>query len=174
MKLAWHFSEDPTIAEFVPRAGAPGAPDEALVWAIDDDHAPAYWFPRDCPRVTFWRGTGRPTAIGEALLTGVGTGRVHAVEWAWLDRIRSAVLYRYAFDASEFEPWPSAGGHYVSSVGVRPRHVEPTGDLLALHADAGVELRLLPRIWPLVDAVRESGLEFSIIRARNARPPSAP
>ncbi|MBA2308744.1 MAG: hypothetical protein H0W01_05455 [Pseudonocardiales bacterium] len=53
MRVFWHFSEDPTITEFVPRTGAPGAPDECLVWAIDDEHAPAYWFPRDCPRVTF-------------------------------------------------------------------------------------------------------------------------
>ena len=27
---------------------------EPLVWAIDTRHLPLYWFPRDCPRGTFW------------------------------------------------------------------------------------------------------------------------
>lgn len=170
MRLVWHFSEDPTIGEFVPRAGAAGAPTETLVWAIDEEHAPAYWFPRDCPRVTLWRRRDQPSAIGDALVTGVATPRVHAVEWAWLDRIKSATVYRYAFDASDFEPWTRADGHYVAWATVRPLHVEPLGDLLALHAEAGIELRLLPTIWPLVDSVQDSGLGFSIIRARNALP----
>ncbi len=170
--MVWHFSEDPTIGEFVPRTGAAGAPRETLVWAIDEEHAPAYWFPRDCPRVTFWRGQDQPSAVGDGLLTGVGTKRVHAVEWAWLDRIKSATLYRYAFDVSGFEPWMHAGGHYIARTTVRPLRVEPLGDLLALHAGAGIELRLLPTIWPLVDSVPNSGLGFSIIRARNALPRS--
>lgn len=168
--MVWHFSEDPTIREFVPRAGARGAPTEKAVWAIDEEHAPAYWFPRECPRVTFWRGSDQPGAIGDALLAGVGTQRVHAVEWAWLDRIRDATVYRYAFDGSAFEPWRRAGGHHIARATVRPLHVEPLGDLLALHADAAIELRLLPTIWPLVDSVRDSGLGFSIIRVRNALP----
>lgn len=176
--MVWHFSEDPTIRQFVPRAGAPGAPAETVVWAIDEDHAPAYWFPRDCPRVTFWRGRDQPGALGEALLAGVGTWRVHAVEWTWLDRIRCATVYRYAFDAAVFEQWRRAGGHYVARRTVRPVQVEPLGDLLALHAGAAIELRLLPTIWPLVDSVQGSGLGFSIIRARNALPraerPSGP
>ncbi|MGH3763831.1 MAG: DUF6886 family protein [Pseudonocardiaceae bacterium] len=168
--MVWHFSEDPTIREFLPRAGTPGAPTETMVWAIDDDHAPAYWFPRECPRVTFWRGRLQSSALGDALLTGVTAQRVHAVEWAWLDRIRCATVFRYAFDASDFEPWTRAGGHYVTPETVRPLYIEPLGDLLALHAEAAIELRLLPTIWPLVDSVQDSGLGFSIIRARNALP----
>jgi hypothetical protein len=34
----------------------------------------------------------------------------------------------------------------------------------------GVELRILPNLWPLRDAVIESTLEFSIIRWRNSLP----
>src|SRR5204862_2567746 len=30
--------------------------DEPLVWAIGTRHLPLYWFPRDCPRGTFWAG----------------------------------------------------------------------------------------------------------------------
>ena len=31
-----------------------------MVWTIDEVHAPLLWFPRDCPRITFWIG-GRLT-----------------------------------------------------------------------------------------------------------------
>jgi len=82
----------------------------------------------------------------------------------------SATVYRYAFEPSEFTPWPRAGGHHVSGRTVRPLHVEPVGELLALHAATGIELRFVPRIGPLVDALRESGVGFSVIRARNALP----
>jgi hypothetical protein len=45
---------------------------------------------------------------------------------------------------------------------------EPVGDLLALHEDAGIQLRVLPNLWAFVDAVAASTLDFSGIRLRNA------
>jgi hypothetical protein len=59
----YHFSHDPTIAEFVPRPvqvpsrRAPGMEwlNGPLVWAVDAWHAPTYFFPRDCPRILLWR-----------------------------------------------------------------------------------------------------------------------
>lgn len=164
----WHFSEEPDIAVFEPRAGSPGAADQALVWAMDAEHAPAYWFPRDCPRVTFWPGSRLPAAASP--LTGATGRRVHAIEWAWLGRMRSTAVYQYALDAADFEHWPDATGHRVARRAVRPLLVEPVGDLVDRHAAAGIELRLVPTLWPLVDAVVGSGLEFSIIRSRNAAP----
>jgi hypothetical protein len=47
---------------------------------------------------------------------------------------------------------------------------EPVGDLLALHEAAGIQLRLLPHLWPWWDEVIESSLGWSGIRLRNARP----
>lgn len=46
-----HFSEDPTITEFVPHVAATAQISGAYVWAVDAALAPAYWFPRQCPRV---------------------------------------------------------------------------------------------------------------------------
>jgi hypothetical protein len=46
------------------------------------------------------------------------------------------------------------------------------GDLLALHAAAVIELRIVPSIWPLWDRVVTSTLEFSVLRLRNADPRS--
>ena len=47
---------------------------------------------------------------------------------------------------------------------------EPVGDLLELHAAAGIQLRVLDNLWPFWDAVISSTLGFSAIRMRNARP----
>jgi hypothetical protein len=46
----------------------------------------------------------------------------------------------------------------------------PDGDLLALHEAAGIQLRLLPNLWPWWDEVIESTLGWSGIRLRNACP----
>jgi len=116
--------------------------------------------------VTFW--PVRPPAAEAVALLG-GAHRVHAVEWAWLPRIGDALLYRYEFDATPFRPWSSAAGYAVADDLVRPLAVRPFGDLLATHAEAGIELRLVPDLWPLAELVQRSGLEFSMIRMRNAR-----
>ena len=47
---------------------------------------------------------------------------------------------------------------------------EPVGDLLALHEEAGIQLRVLPNLWAFWDEVVASTLRFSGIRLRNARP----
>jgi hypothetical protein len=44
------------------------------------------------------------------------------------------------------------------------------GDLLACHADAGIELRVFDNLWPFWDEVITSTSGFSGIRLRNARP----
>lgn len=166
--VVWHFSEDPDIAVFEPHVPPTNPTTPPSVWAIDDAHAPLYWFPRDCPRITWWTPDGRPAdALGPT-----DASRVHAVEAAWLDRIRACRLYRYAFDPAPFRPWPEADGQLVSPVTVHPLHVEAVGDLLDLHVTAGIELRLVPSLWPLRDGVlaaaAEHGYGFSMVRMGNA------
>jgi hypothetical protein len=58
----------------------------------------------------------------------------------------------------------------VSRETVVPVSVEPVGDLMEALAAAGAELRIMPSLWPLYDAVIASTLDFSIIRWRNASP----
>ncbi|MGV3489112.1 MAG: DUF6886 family protein [Tuberibacillus sp.] len=43
------------ITHFEPRQPQSFPDQPPLVWAIDEEHAPLYFFPRDCPRVAFWR-----------------------------------------------------------------------------------------------------------------------
>ncbi|MEP7112276.1 MAG: DUF6886 family protein [Ilumatobacteraceae bacterium] len=52
--LLYHFSEDPHIERFVPHVPRTNPSHAPAVWAIDSQHAPLYWFPRDCPRVAVW------------------------------------------------------------------------------------------------------------------------
>jgi hypothetical protein len=47
---------------------------------------------------------------------------------------------------------------------------EPVGDLLTAHEAAGIELRLVDDLWPVMDGVAASTLRFSGIRLRHARP----
>jgi hypothetical protein len=164
----FHFSEDPSISVFLPHVARTATPQEPLVWAIDEEHAPSYWFPRDCPRACCWTG-GDPALKDHPLLLGTAD-RLHAIEAAWLDRMRACQLFVYEFPAQPFHQQDGNAGYWVAREKVRPLSVQPVSDLLAKHAEAGIELRIVPSLWPLIDAVVESGLRFSIIRKSNTRP----
>ena len=91
----WHVSEDPTIARFEPHLRPEHAADEPLVWAIDTRHLPLYWFPRDCPRCTFWAGERTTSSDVQHYLDGNVASRIHVIEDGWLERVSAATLYLY-------------------------------------------------------------------------------
>jgi len=166
----WHVSEDATIDRFEPHLSATAESDEPRVWAVDTRHLPLYWFPRDCPRGTFWAGPETTTRDADRLLAGAN--RAHAVEAAWLDRIREATVVAYRLPEASFRPDPEVGGYWLSHAPVEPLEVVELGDLLALHAGAEIELRIVASLWPLWDRVAASTIEFSGMRLRNAKPRS--
>ena len=133
---------------------------------------PSYWFPRDCPRACCWAGHS-VAAEGAGLLALGGARRLHAIEARWLDRVRNCRLYVYTFDASPFRLKIADAGYWVAHCDVKPLSVNPVGDLLARHAEGEIELRIVQNLWPLIDAIIASGLEFSIIRKANAQPRGA-
>jgi hypothetical protein len=161
-------SEDASIERFEPHVSATAESDEARVWAIDTRHLPMYWFPRDCPRGTFWAAPGTAPEDAERLLAGAS--RVHAVEEAWLDRIRAARVVAYRLPEETFAPDAGVGGYWLSREPVIPIELVALGDLLALHAQSGIELRVVENLWPLWDRVVASTVEFSGMRLRNALP----
>jgi hypothetical protein len=168
----WHVSEEATIERFEPHVSTSAATAEPRVWAVDTRHLPMFWFPRDCPRGTWWAGP--ETNAGDADRLLAGASRVHAVEGAWLDRIRVAHVVAYRLPPETFAPDPEVGGYWLSREAVTPLELVELGDLLARHAAAGIELRVVENLWPLWDRVIESTLEFSGIRLRNARPRPSP
>jgi Family of unknown function (DUF6886) len=168
----FHVSGRGDIALFVPRpVPSPDAGVEGeAVWAIDEAHLPNYLLPRDCPRVTF-RAAGRTTAGDRAkFLTGTKAARVIAVEARWLPAIRSDSLFLYRFSPDAFALTDKGAGYYISRRAVAPLSVARLDDLLTELLQRNIELRILPDLWALRDAVSASTLEFSIIRFRNAAP----
>ena len=165
----WHVSEDAAIRAFRPHRAPTAVGDEERVWAVDTRHLPLFWFPRDCPRATFWpSGRTRPADV-ERFFDGEHK-RVHAIEHDWLARMRSANVVAYRLPEEGFMPFEDAGGYWISGEPVEPLERVELGDLLELHASAGIELRIVRSLWPLWDRVTSSTVEFSGIRLRNAAP----
>lgn len=164
----WHVSEDAAIERFEPHVSMTAQSRERRVWAVDTRHLPLYWFPRECPRGTFWATPD--TRPHDAGLLG-GSDRVHVVETAWLERMRAARVVAYRLPEETFTPDPEVGGYWLSRVAVAPMDVVELGDLVARHEESGIELRDVVSLWPLWNRVVASTLEFSGIRLHNALPP---
>jgi hypothetical protein len=75
-------------------------------------------------------------------------------------------LYACRLPPDTFRPWDKL---FVSREAVVPIELVELRDLLTLHAEAGVELRIAPALFPLWDKVTRTTLDFSGIRLRNAR-----
>jgi hypothetical protein len=164
-RALWHVSEDRTITRFEPHLRPEHAADEPLVWAIDTRHVPLYWFPRDCPRASFWANGATADEDVERFLDGDRTRRVHVIESVWLERMRETRVFAYRMPEETFEPWDR---FWVSRATVEPVELVELGDLLALHSDARIELRIAPELLGLWENVLNSTLDFSGIRLRNA------
>jgi hypothetical protein len=164
--MLFHVSEEAGITRFEPR------PSEfsktPVVWGIDDEHLRNYLVPRDCPRVTYYAGPSTTRADIERFL-GSRTAVV-AIERGWLERVRSCLLYCYHLPPDTFTCLDSSAGYFVSSFAVEPRRVSVIDDAESQLLQRGVDLRVLPSLGPLRDAIVASSLEFSMIRMRNARP----
>lgn len=156
-RALWHVSEDATMKRFVPL--------DELNWAIDTRHLPLYWFPRDCPRATFWATSETSDDDVERWLDGDRKRRVHVLESAWLERMRTTRVVAYRLPDASFEP---EDRFWVTRETVEPLALVELGDLLARHAEARIELRVAPALYPLWDSVVASTLDFSGIRLRNA------
>lgn len=167
-----HYSENPEITGFDPHVAATAQQADAFVWAVDAKRSPDYWFPRDCPRAMAWV-TEETSDADRLRIIGPGCGeRVHAIEFRWLARMMETKLYAYRFDAKDFEAFGEPVPHaHVSRVPVTPiAPPEPVGNLVDLHAAAGIQLRCLPTIMPFWEDVVTRTLGFSGIRLRNAQP----
>ena len=164
--MLFHVSEEPGIERFDPRPSEYTV--EPVVWAIDADRLRNYLVPRECPRVTFYAGPQTTRADKERFL-GSGVA-VMAVEEDWLTRVQKSRLYCYHVSPQTCECIDESAGYFVSRESVLPTRVEVLEDPVSELRRRGVELRFLPDLWSLRDAVVASSLQFSIIRMRNALP----
>jgi hypothetical protein len=164
--MLFHVSEEAGIERFEPRP-SPSA-DGLVVWAVDQDRLRNYLLPRQCPRVTYYAGPDT-AAADVARFLGPGPAVV-AVEIGWLDRIRSCRLFCYEMPAQTFACVDDCAGYFVSREAVVPTRVHVVDDVLDALLAGGGELRFVPNLWPLRDAVVASSLRYSMIRMSNALP----
>lgn len=151
-----HFSDRADIACFAPHVPASSPDREPAVWAIDREHAPAYWFPRACPRACWWEPGG---------------ARVHAVDATWAHTLDDVCLYEYELPAERFEWWGEPNGYYISRTAIEPLAVRRLPSPRELHAQAGIELRVVDDLHQVIDAVVAEQRFFSIIRKANLDAP---
>ena len=102
---------------------------------------------------------------------GTAAHRVHAIELDWMPVMQRADLYRYSFDAAAFRPWSDASGQWISDSPIEPMDVQPVGDLVQRHADASIELRLVPNLWPIRDLAVSDRWDYSIVRISSGQAP---
>jgi hypothetical protein len=162
----FHVSEEPAIKLFEPRPSK--YVPEPVVWAIDEVRLRNYLMPRDCPRVTYYAGNKTSQEDVEQFL-GLSSAVV-AVESTWFDRLRSCQLYCYRLPPETFDCFDECAGYFVSRAPVVPGGVSIIHDVIGELLRIGVELRFIPNLWPLRDAVASSTLQFSFIRMQNAQP----
>jgi hypothetical protein len=165
----WHFSEDPALGHFKPHRPATNPSEPPLVWAVDSRHAPSFWFPRDCPRGCIWPVSTTTVEDRERFFGQTDSGRVHVIEAGWLERLRSCRLYAYRLPGEAFRPH-RVGGYWVADTPVEAIERVSIDDPLRRHADALIELRITPSIWPFWRRVTASTVAFSGSRLRNAGP----
>lgn len=168
----FHISEDPNIQVFEPRP-SPSHFDNLngnVVFAITEQLLHNYLLPRDCPRVTFYPKHHTTAQDKEKLLGHTSANFVVAVEEKWYEIIQKTTLYCYEFQPDNFVVLDEGAGYYVSYHREIPLSVQPITDILAELSQLKVELRVMPNLWPLAQAVLESSMAFSLIRMRNALP----
>jgi hypothetical protein len=96
-----------------------------------------------------------------------------AIEAAWFSRPAIVSFVLLPLPDDDFVSYDETAGYFVSRTAVKPVSVECIRDPVSAILQRGVELRILPNLWSLRNAVMGSTLEFSIIRWRNAAPPCA-
>ena len=158
----WHVSENESTTRFEPREGR--------VWAIGTRLLPLYWFPRDCPRATFWAESTTTATDVERFLAGDPARRVHVVEPDWLGAMRTCRVVAYRMPEGTFVE--NDDRFWISTEPVEPLEVVELGDLVERHERAGIELRTEDHLLAFWNEVVGSTLGFSGIRLRNARMPA--
>lgn len=171
----YHISDRPDIPIFLPRLvqGASVKQPGAMVWAIDEEHLHNYLVPRNCPRVCIAPAEDAEPGAWDRLACGSTARAIVAIESGWYPAVRNTTLYQYVLPEATFTTIDRAAGYAISYEPVTPEQVIRLDDPLGMLLERGVELRIMPSLWPLRDRVIDSGLQFSIIRMRNAQPPPA-
>ena len=166
----FHISEEGGIDQFEPRP-SPSLFTEIkgdVVFAISGRLLHNYLLPRDCPRVTYYAGPATSPEDRQRFLGQSRATHVVAIETGWFSRVNATTLYCYEFAADNFTCLDEVAGYYISYEQEMPMSRCRIDDIVGELLKGDVELRILPELWTLANAVKNSSLSFSLIRMRNA------
>jgi hypothetical protein len=167
--MLYHFSDDPSIKQFVPRPNKSFPELPPAVWAIDEEHSPLYFFPRDCPRICYWPVHNSSIEDSKMYTNATSARMVITIESSWFEDVQKATLYMYTFSKESFTCFDEGAGYYITHETVKPLSMEPIGNMIERLQKENVELRLTPTLKPLSKALLSTTLHFSMIRMRNAK-----
>lgn len=94
---------------------------------------------------------------------------VIAVENSWYQQIKATTLFCYEFAPEDFMLIDECAGYYVSYKPALPIAFTVIDDIMAALLGRNIELRFMPSLIGIAKAVRNSSLQFSLIRMRNAK-----
>jgi hypothetical protein len=166
----YHVSEDAGIEVFKPRP-SPQVYDGIkgnVVYAIINQLLHNYLLPRNCPRVCFYKGPDTTQKHADAFFAHAAATYIMAVENNWFKRITNTTLYCYEMPAATFTLLDECAGYYISYDEVVPTSVKKIDNIFEELLTRHIELRFVPNLWPLAEVVKQSTLQFSLIRMRNA------
>ncbi len=176
----FHFSDNPSITEFVPRpvntpVDRPAGQEwlnGPLVWAVSSSHDFLYMFPRECPRILLWPTTATTPQDMKTWFSDTSANVRAFVEKRWLERLQIGVIYRYEMPIEAFEEVGDVG-MWVARKTIIPLRTDAISDLPTRIRDRDIDLTALDDLTGLRD-VWETTLHASGIRLRNAKNWGAP
>lgn len=167
--MLYHISEEASIRQFVPRRSIVYPELPPVVWALDEEHLLNYLCPRDCPRIIYSRSPDISEADEKQFFSHTTANTIIAIENAWYRKMSNTRIYKYALPSEGFQLFDANAGYYIATEIIKPVSVEPIDDLIDRILVSGAELRFVPSLYPLRDAILTSSInQFSIIRFRNA------
>jgi hypothetical protein len=167
----FHISQQPSISIFTPRP-SPSHFDNVtgdVVFAISEELLHNYLLPRDCPRVTFYAGPNTSDNDKQRFMGSSTASHIVIVENGWYECIKQTILYCYELAPDDFILIDECAGYYVSYKPAIPVAVTVINDIMAALLNRQIELQFTPSLVGIADAVKESSLQFSLIRMRNAK-----
>lgn len=166
----FHVSENPDIKTFIPRP-SPSYFKEItgnVVFAINDRLLHNYLLPRDCPRVCYYARQDSSTVDIANYISPSGNF-VMALEYKWKPIVEQTVIYLYELPAQTFTLLDECAGYYISYEPANPLSVKPVTNLLEEITKRNVTVKFVETLKPLSEMIKNSTLNYSIIRMRNGR-----
>lgn len=125
---------------------------------------------RDCPRIAYHVGKNTSVADRKKFFMSPTSSYAVVIESKWFDTMRKTTLYLYEFDTIAFQLMDDVAGYYVAKTAQIPIAKYKLNDLFGELIKRNVEIRVTDNLWDFADEVKESTLNWSLCRMRNAQP----